>query len=53
MNHQRHDETEVSGQYFKFIHIVFEKSHSTALLEEDDRLERLNQTTRLWWDQMT
>jgi hypothetical protein len=31
---------------------MFKKSHSTELLMEDDRLERLNRTTKLWWDTM-
>jgi hypothetical protein len=28
---------------------LFKKSHDVFLLEEDDRLERLNESTRSWW----
>jgi len=31
---------------------VFMQSHDADLLEEDDRLERLNEQTKKWWEEM-
>jgi hypothetical protein len=31
---------------------TFQKSHKTQLLDEDDRLEKLDRNTREWWSRM-
>ena len=31
---------------------LFKQSHDTALMDEDDRLEELNQITERWWREM-
>jgi hypothetical protein len=29
------------------------KTHDINLLQEDDRLEKMNEKTKKWWDEMT
>jgi ATP-dependent exoDNAse (exonuclease V) alpha subunit len=31
---------------------LFQKSHDPALLQEDDRLEKLDRSTKSWWQKM-
>lgn len=31
---------------------LFKRSHDTALMDEDDRLEELNRVTLLWWERI-
>lgn len=31
---------------------LFKKTHDTALMVEDDRLEELDRITKIWWEQM-
>jgi hypothetical protein len=31
---------------------LFKQSHDLALMDEDDRLEELNEVTKTWWQEM-